>query len=40
MDKLEKAKRLKDMLSQIAGRHGLEFDRLRKRKSVRWARER
>ena len=29
MDKLEKAKRLNDMLSQIAGRQGLEFDRSR-----------
>ena len=40
MNKLEKAKRLKDMLSQIAGPHGLEFDRLRERESVWWARER
>ena len=41
MDKLEKAKRLKDMLSQIAGRQGLEFDRSGERQSrtVRRARE-
>ncbi len=37
MDTLEKAKRLKDMLSQIAGRQGLEFDRSSKHQSVRWA---
>ena len=37
MDKLEKAKRLKDMLSQIAGNQGLEFGRSAKHKSVRWS---
>ena len=40
MDKLEKAKRLKDMLSQIAGRQGLELIASASAQSVRWARER